>query len=300
MNQASNLISVLRWLPLSIVLSAGCAHNYSYWPTGPGLGDAPAARYPVPAEAPQGEIYVTSFGYTEMDVAEGRRANLLHARLAVVNQAPTPWTVDGREQVAAVPNQPTVAPAFLNTDAGTGPVYVVGPGQSKVFDLYFALPPPLDRPENLMGFELSWKADINGRPVVGRTTFQRFIDERRSYAPYPPFVSFHLGWGMGWWYGPYSPYRYPPVIRTYYYPPWGRAGPGWYGSPGWRGTPSGGGGWRGSPAGGGGWRGSPSGGGGGWRGSPGGGGGGWRGSPGGGGGGFRGGGGGGGWRGRGR
>ena len=172
-------------------------------------------------------------------------------RGAGANRATTPWTVDGREQVAAVPNQPPVAPAFLNTDAGVGPVYVVGPGQSKVFDLYFALPPPLDRPENLVGFDLSWKSDINGRPVAGRTTFQRFIDEQRSYAPYPPYVSVHLGWGVGWWYGPFFPYRYPPVIRTYYYPPYrGRAGPGWHGA----------------PAGGSGWRGSPAGGGGGWRG----------------------------------
>ena len=167
-----------------------------------------------------------------MDVAAGRTANLLHARVAVVNQGPTPWTVDGREQVAAIPGQPTVAPAFLNTDAGSGPVYMVGPGQSRVFDLYFAMPPPLDYPENLAGFELLWKANVNGQPVVGRTPFQRFVDQPRSYAPYPPYVSVHLGWGAGWWYGPFFPYRYPPVIRTYYYPPVrGRAGPGWRGGP---------------------------------------------------------------------
>jgi hypothetical protein len=278
MNQSSKLISVFRWLPLFILLSAGCAHNYVYWPTGPGIGDAPAARYPVPVDSPQGEIYVTSFGYTEMDVSEGSTANLLHARVAVVNQAAAPWTVDGREQVAVAPNQPPVAPAFLNTDAGAGPVYVVGPGQSKVFDLYYAMPPPLDHPENLMAFELSWKADLNGRPVSGRTTFQRFIDEQRSYASYPPFVSFQLGWGVGWWYGPFFPYRHPPVIRGYYYPPVrGRAGSRWRGSPaggggGWHGSPTGGGGgggWHGSPSkggGGGGWHGSPSGGGGGRRG----------------------------------
>lgn len=269
------------WFPLGLLafalwMGAGCAHNYVYWPTGPGLGEGPAGRYPIPPESPRGEVYVTSFGFTDMDVASNQTANLLHARLAAVNHGPGIWTVDGREQVLSIPGQPTIAPAFLNTDAGAGPVYTIGPGQTRVFDLYYALPPPLDQAKNVAGFDLLWRVNVDGRPMAQRTPFQRLTEPGQSYGPYPAFVSLRLGWAPLWWYGPVYHYRYPPVIRTYYYPPArGRIGPTWRGSPpssgGWRGSP-GGGSWRGSPGGGGGggWRGSPGrgGGGGGWRGGP--------------------------------
>jgi hypothetical protein len=285
------MTSKAGWLALlgvalcASLLSAGCAHDYFYRPVGMGPGDGPAARYPIPPEAPQGEAWITSFGFTDMEVEAGRNATLLHARLAVSNASQNVWTVDGREQALAAPGQAPQGAAFLNTDAGAGPVYTVPPGQSRVFDLYFIPPPPLDHPQNLAGFELDWRVNAGGAPIAMRTPFQRFEGQVGSYAGYPPYVAVHLGWGLGWWYGPYYPYRYryPPLIRGYYYPPIrGRTYPGWHGGGvapsggGWRGHPSGGGGgWRGTPApSGGGWRGTPGGGGGVPRG---GGGGGWRG-----------------------
>jgi hypothetical protein len=277
------LLLLRCWMPLAalafaISTGAGCAHNYVYWPAGPGLGEGPAGRYPIPPESPRGEVYVTSFGFTDVDVTSGQTVDLLHARLAVVNHGPGMWTLDGREQALSVPGQPTIGAAFLNTDAGSGPVYTIGPGQTRVFDLYYSVPPPQDQAKNLAGFELLWRVNVDGRPMAQRTPFQRLTEPAQSYGPYPAFVSLRLGWAPLWWYGPIYPYRYPPVIRTYYYPPIrGRTGPGWRTGP----APSGN--WRGGPpAGGGGWRGSPGGGGGGWRGSPGGGrggGGGWRGGP---------------------
>jgi len=271
--------------------AAGCAHEYAYLPAVPGAGNDAAVRYPIPPEAPRGEVYVTSFGFTQMDVAQDRTANLLHARLVAVNSGPETWTVDGNSQQLTVPpGQQPLSPAFINTDAGTGPVYTVPPAQRRVFDFYYAVPPPMDQAEQLGFFELGWRVDVAGRPIAQRTPFQRYEDRRGAYEPYPPYVFVGLGFGVGWWYGPaFYPYHYRPIIRGYYYPPIrGRTyGPTWRGVPpggsGWRGTPGGGGGWRGTPGGGGGWRGTPGGGGGGWRGG-GGGGGGWRGSPGGGGG----------------
>jgi hypothetical protein len=255
---------------LSALVGAGCAHDYSYRPVGIGPGDAPAARYPIPPAAPQGEAYVTSFGFTDMEVDSGRDAQLLHARLAVQNSSAVPWTVDGREQYLAAPGQTPQPAAFLNTDAGQGPIYFVPPGQARVFDLYFAPPAPYDHPQSLAGFALDWRVNAGGQPIAQQTPFQRFEGYPGSYAAYPPYVAVHLGWGLGWWYGPYYPYRYryPPVIRGYYYPSArGRVYPhggGWRVAPsggGWRGTPSGGGGgWRGTPSG------APRGGGGGWRG----------------------------------
>src|SRR5436305_1586060 len=108
---------------LAAVAGAGCAHEYAYRPIDPSGAPAPAARYPIPPEVPRGEAYVTSFGFTSMDVAEGRTADMMHARLVVMNGGVAPWTVDGRAQQLLVPaGQEPLIPAFINTDAGTGPV----------------------------------------------------------------------------------------------------------------------------------------------------------------------------------
>jgi hypothetical protein len=238
--------------------ASGCAHEFAYRPVD--AGGAPAARYPIPPEAPHGEVYVTSFGFTRMDVAEGRSADMMHARVVAVNNGPNVWTVDGRaQQLLVAPAQAPLIPAYVNTDAGMGPVYTVPPAQHRVFDLYYAVAPPLDHPEQLGAFELAWRVDAAGRPITGRTPFQRIEGSGGGYDPYPPYVFIGLGWGPGWWYGPFFPYGYRPVIRTYYYPPSGARSYGpWRGTPTtapsrsgstWRGTPprSGGSGWRGSP-----------------------------------------------------
>src|SRR5204863_3176331 len=108
---------------LTIVLGAGCAHEYAYLPVGPAAAGGAAARYLVPPAAPQGEVYVTSFGFTDMDVGQPAPGRLLHARVAVSNGSALPWSLDGRQQLLAAQGQAPQAPAFLNTDAGQGPVY---------------------------------------------------------------------------------------------------------------------------------------------------------------------------------
>jgi hypothetical protein len=251
----------------ALSLLSGCAHDYLYVPVGPGTAGGPAVRYPIPPAAPRGEAYVTSFGFTDIDADAGMSATMLHARLAVSNGSGGPWSVDGRLQGLTAPGRAPQGAAFLNSDAGQGPVYVIPPGQARVFDLYFAMTPPLDQALNVSGFSLDWNVDAGGQPVSGRTSFQRFEGSGASYDPYPPYVAIGLGYGVGWWYGPFFPYHrfHPPIIRRYYFPP-ARTPAG-----AWRGSPPGSPGMRGAPPTGGGWRGSPPSGsspGGAWRGSP--------------------------------
>jgi hypothetical protein len=257
---------MISTLAVALALASGCAHEaaYTYLPTGPATAGGPAARYLVPPAAPQGELYVTSFGFTDFDVGGGQSARMVHARLAVSNGGPSPLTVDGRAQALEAPGVPREAASFLNTDAGTGPVYVVEAGRTNVFDLYFAVPPPLADPRALGAFALDWRVDVAGVAVAERTDFQRFGDVAPSYAAYPPYVTVGLGFGVGWWYGPHWGYRraYPPMIHGYYDPPRHAYGRAWRGSPpgAWRGSPSGA--WRGAPP-----RAAPPSGA--WRGSPG-------------------------------
>jgi hypothetical protein len=265
----------------ALALASGCAHQYVYLPVGPGASGGAAASYPTPPTNPQGQVYVTSFGLTDLDVGPGTSGRMLHARLAVSNGSAAPWTLDGRQQTLVAPGVAAEAPAFLNTDAGNGPLYQVLPGRANVFDLYFAVPPPLDQPTNLVGFGLNWSVNANGQIMAQQTSFQRLEEAPVSYAGYPPYVAVGLGFGVGWWYGPYYGYHraYPPFVRGYYYAPNRAWGGGWRGPPAqaWRGAPPRA--WQGAPPSSGGWRGAPSRGGGGWRGAPsrGGGGHGWRG-----------------------
>ena len=252
----------------ALALGAGCAHQFSYAPVGPGAAGGPAAQYPVPPAAPQGAVYVTSFGFTDFDNGQGGGQRLLHARVAVSNGSPTTWEVDGRQQFIAAPGLEPQAPSFVNTNAGSlGPIYPIAPGAADVFDYYFALPPGLAQAESLGGFALDWSVNAGGQVVANQTAFERFDGAAYSYAPYPPYVVVGLGFGVGWWYSPFYPYRhYPPVIRGYYYGPrraWGGpyrgAPPGvWRAAPprgGWRAASPGA--WHGAPPAGGGWRGSP-------------------------------------------
>jgi hypothetical protein len=247
----------------AIALGAGCATtvSYAYAPVGPGTTGGPAAQYPVPPGAPAGAVYVTSFGFTDFDNGQGGAQRLLHARVAVSNGSPFTWEVDGRQQFLAAPGVQPIEPSFVNTDVrASGPVYPIAPGAANVFDLYFAPPPGIAQPEALGGFALDWSVNAGGQVVANQTSFARYEGYAQTYAPYPPYVTVGLGFGYGWWYAPFYPYRrYPPVIHGYYYPP-GRM----WGGP-YRGAPPGA--WRAVPPHGG-WRATPTAPAGGWRGTP--------------------------------
>ena len=242
---------------LMFALASGCAHEAVYRPAVLGASSGPAVRYPVPPESPKGDVFVTSFGFTDMEVGPGgQHASLLHARLAVGNGSPTMWAVDGRQQQLLVPGQPPLTAAFLNSDAGEGPYYSIPPGQSRVFDFYYAVSPPMDRIDALPSFALAWRVLAGAEAIVQRTPFQRVEETGEDHGPYPGYVFVGLGVSAGWWYGPFFPYHSRPIVRGYYYPPTRGHVTGV-----WRGTPpvrSGTGVWRGAPparGGGGGWRG---------------------------------------------
>ncbi|HVR60773.1 MAG TPA: hypothetical protein VMU50_02690 [Polyangia bacterium] len=235
-----------------LALSVGCAHQISYVPVGPAATGGPAARYPIPPEAPQGEVWVTSFGFTDMDLGPGQPGHVLHARLAVSNGSAAPWNVDGRQQSLVGPGLSPQAPSFLNTDAaGGGPVYQVPPGRASVFDFYYALPPPLNDGRNLADFALDWNVDAGGRAFAEQTPFARYDGPPPGYATYPPYVVVGLGFSVGWWYGPrfvYLHHAHYPIIRGYYHGPVHARAGAWRGAPAgaWRGTPPAAG-WRGTP-----------------------------------------------------
>jgi hypothetical protein len=233
--------TILAAAIVAAAVAAGCTPAYVYVPLTIGAPAGPVVRYAVPPEYPRGDVYVTSFGFTELDSGAGHPVNALHARLAIANKGTNAWALDGREQQLVAQGQPPQGPSFLNSDAGPGPLYLIPAGTTRVLDLYYVLAPPLDSTQGLGTFSLSWRLLVGAEPVSQTTAFARVEEQAEPYAPYPPFVAVGLGVGVGWWYGPRYAAFGPPVIRGYYYPP-ARA----HASGGWRSTPPGSaaGGWR--------------------------------------------------------
>lgn len=246
------------------VVAAGCAHDFVYLPIGPGggAGGEPAAQYPIPPDNPQGEVYVTSFGFTDVE-SGAQQGSLLHVRLAVTNGSSGTWTLDAQEQRLMAPGQPAQPPTTVNTDAGgNGPTYEIPPGRVNVFDLYFSVPPPQNRASALASFFLDWNVNAGGRAIAEVTSFQRFDQAAPdAFAGYPPYVTVGLGFGAAWWGPPFYPIGgLSPFVRGYYYPPSRMRGGPWRGPRpgGWRAVPPTGGWMHAGPRGG--FHGAPGGG----------------------------------------
>jgi len=214
----------MRMVVVAVVglLLAGCAHEYLYAPVEPGLPAHPVAAYRAPPGAPRGEVYVTSFGFTEVQIGAARTATMLHTRLAVSNLSSELWTVDGRAQRLVVDGESIQSPVFLNTNAGPGPVYRLHPGGTAAIDLYYAPVPALD-PGYVGGFALDWTVATGGGVLSKRTLFRRYEAQPVSYASYPSNISAGLGSGAHWWYDPsyFYPTQHPPVPLAYFFPPGG-------------------------------------------------------------------------------
>lgn len=210
---------LLLGFSVGVALSCATADRYLYRPTELATATTdgyPTARYPVPPEQPRGEVYVTSFGPSEAQVAKGQKTELLAVRMAVNNNnGDGPWTVDTRQQLAELPGEGESRPAYVNTGASGSPLINVQPGARQVIDLYYVLPPGYG-PERLRSFSVLWSVQTSRRVVAGRTEFAR---ERLEPPPpaYHTSVSLGLGWGPFWWYDPFYPtatFVHPVIVRA--------------------------------------------------------------------------------------
>jgi hypothetical protein len=181
----------------------------------------PAARYPIPAEAPQGTVYVTSFGVVQADIAgTGKSTPLLAVRLTVSHDSGAePWTVDTREQLLMIPGAGQSRAAFVNSDVSGAPVIPIAATQKRIIDLYYALPPSLAKAEKIPSFDLLWHVHTGTRLVAQRTPFQKETVEIATAWTYPVFPV-GPGWAPYWWYDPFYPEVtfYPPVVLHNSYP----------------------------------------------------------------------------------
>jgi hypothetical protein len=222
---------LIAMVAATLATSTGCAGPSEYRPTeelAGTLGDAPAARYPVPPESPRGDVRVASRGVVSVQPAGGgHRVPMIQIRLVVSNDNDTgPWTFDVREQRLTGLGATEQAPVLVSGPASTDPRLVIAPRQQRSMDLYFRSPgtggaPPV--------FDLLWVVHTPLRAVAERTPFEEHRTGDRDVYAAPTTT---IGLGPTYWYDAYyyPAFAVPPAI---YYAP----GPRWYPTPGYRGVP---------------------------------------------------------------
>jgi hypothetical protein len=189
----------------------GCEHQYVYQPvvsTSAAVAGRPASYYTIPPEAPRGDVRIATFGFVDIhprNADEGAVIRGLHVRMIVANNSNAPWTVDTRDQMLSLPGRGESRPAFVTVDAGASPPTVVVPsGEKRTVDLFYPLPPDLQKAEKVPAFDTVWRVDTGVRVVVERTPFERLEVEPSYPYDYGPYdYAYTYGWGPNYWYDPY-------------------------------------------------------------------------------------------------
>jgi hypothetical protein len=249
-------------LVLVALTTAGCsASTYAFVPA----TNAPpatlyghaAADYAVPPQAPQGDLRVASYGVEPLSPVESpdEAVASLHVRLAIANKSTQAWTIDTREQQAALEGHASSTPAFASASPGTGnpPIVTIAPNTTRLVDVFFPLPQDMQEASAIPAFRFTSTLHTGAGPVSETTPFDRVetdgdsayaADYSAPQAEYNPDV-----YGYDYW---DSPFYYNPTFIGFYggiYPRgyWGRpfyargrgwGGPGYY--HGWHGANRGG------------------------------------------------------------
>lgn len=198
---------------------AGCATDYSYMPevnATAQVGGQAAADYPIPPEAPEGDVRVASFGITRLQVNSSEHVRALHLRLVITNRGQTPWTLDTRSQLLQIAYEGESRPIFASADSGQLPEVSIAPGAQRAVDLFYPLPADLQHASRLPAFDLVWRVDTGGgRTVAIRTPFARVTSQPDYAYGYTGYYE-PAYWEPIWWYDPgYFQYTFvrPVVIR---------------------------------------------------------------------------------------
>jgi hypothetical protein len=201
--------------PFHIALLALCAcePQYAYVPVTNAtvIAGHVAADYPIPKEAPRGDVRVASYGIADVGGSRDDRVRALHLRLTLIDNSDRAWTMDTREQLVDLDGYGRSVAAYASANSGTSPPLITAPPMGKrVVDLFFPLPAELQRASRLPAFDVVWKVRTGDREIAERTPFERI-----SVEPLPSYDPIY-DYGADYYWGP--PYFYDPLYghRGYY------------------------------------------------------------------------------------
>jgi hypothetical protein len=149
------------------------------------------AVLPLTAGAVHGRIEVVSFGVAELKADDGKPFSALHVRETFTNEADkSPWTIELAATTVLVDDAQELHATLVSSDASSLPVLLVGRGQHRTADLYFALPANL---ASIDAFTVRYRLNTADHRFVARVALAR--------APSTAYAG-PAGSGHTWWADP--------------------------------------------------------------------------------------------------
>ncbi len=200
----------MRKLAALVVAILACEPEYAYVPVTNAtvVAGRIAADYPVPREAPRGDVRLASYGIVDLGspTDEHDRIRAFHLRMTLIDNGDQPWTLDAREQRIELDRWGTSVAAFASADAGSHPPIITVPQAGKrVVDLFFPLPARLQKESQLPTFDAVWRVRVDGQTVTERTPFERMtVEPPDTYDGIYDYGADYY-WGPPYWYNPIYP-----------------------------------------------------------------------------------------------
>ena len=201
----------MRKLAALLLAILACEPEYAYVPVTNAtvVAGKIAADYPIPREAPRGDVRLASYGIVDLGspTDEHDRIRAFHLRMTLIDDGDRAWTVDTREQRLELDRWGTSAAAFVSADAGTQPpVIAVPPKGKRVIDLFFPLPASLQKESQLPSFDAVWRVQADARAISERTPFERLtVEPPSTYDDGLYDYGADYYWGPPYWYNSIYP-----------------------------------------------------------------------------------------------
>lgn len=194
---------------VAVLLATGgflaCSPQYTYVPLTSATSSIDgqlASDYPIPPQAPQGDVRIASFGMTNITAPATplEKIRAVHLRMIVANNSDAAWQVDTREQRLDLSGYGPSVPAFASASPGSPPpVITVPPAGKRTVDLFFPLPPNEQHASAVPSFDALWQVKTGTEVVTERTPFERLrVEPAPSYYDYGG----DYWWGPPYWYNP--------------------------------------------------------------------------------------------------
>lgn len=183
---------------VAVALAACAPARFTYAPvatTSADIAGMAAASYPVPSDAPEGDVHVAVLGVA--DVRRHPRSpwteKAIRVSLVVSNRSTETWRVEGEAQHVELASRRTRMTLDANADAGGAAVLVdVPPHSTRWVELLFLVPEGTD--DALLGaFDVSWSVRLGPSVHAARVTrFEKLLvppahkGVERAPDPYAP------------------------------------------------------------------------------------------------------------------
>ena len=171
-------------------LSSGCAGRQLYYrsldPHSTPKG-VPGATFKMPGSATGSEVRIQPLGVVDSNLNDVSR--VLQVRFFVEDLEPEPWLVEFHQQRVTFPGVETPIEAGTNGKFDSASTVRVTPGHTQVVDLFFPMPNPVKKNQDLPFFTLNWELQTPGHEFKGSTRFELTqAGSERSHSSHVPLV----------------------------------------------------------------------------------------------------------------